>query len=55
MKNTIKVKDIINNSIAKSRRLREGILKGNWDKIVGELCKKTAPLYIREKNPIYTG
>lgn len=49
MDKLIEVKDMMAGAIGKSRMLKEGILKGNWDKIVGELSKKTQVLYLKEK------
>lgn len=42
------VSEMIDTAIGKSRRLKEGILKADWEKIVGKICEKCQPDYIKE-------
>ncbi|RUA07233.1 MAG: hypothetical protein DSY38_03070 [Fusobacteria bacterium] len=48
-KNLVDVKDLIDAGITKSRPLKEGILKSEWDKIVGDLSKKSFVLFLKDK------
>lgn len=41
------VSDMIDTAVHKSRRLKEGILKADWEKIVGKICEKCQPDYIK--------
>lgn len=43
------VSDMIDTAVGKSRRLKEGILKAEWEKIVGKICERCQPDYIKEK------
>lgn len=54
------VSDMIDVAVKKSRRLKEGILKSEWSKIVGKICKECQPdfikdgvLHIRVKSPVF--
>lgn len=42
------VKNAIEEAVVKSRKLKESILKARWAEVVGEMAKKSTPLYIRE-------
>ncbi len=42
------VKNAIEEAVIKSRKLKESILKARWSEVVGEMAKKSTPLYIRE-------
>lgn len=42
------VKNAIEEAVVKSRKLKESILKARWSEVVGEMAKKSTPLYIRE-------
>lgn len=42
------VSDMIDSAVGKSRRLKEGILKAEWEKIVGKICNECQPDYIRD-------
>lgn len=42
------VKNAIEEAVVKSRKLKESILKARWNEVVGEVAKKSTPLYIRE-------
>ena len=39
----------IKEAFSKSRRLREGLLKACWHKVVGRLAQKTVPLCIKDE------
>lgn len=43
------VSEMIETAVGKSRRLKEGILKAEWEKIVGKICEKCQPDYIKER------
>ena len=43
------ISEMIDTAVGKSRRLKEGILKAEWEKIVGKICKECQPDYIKEK------
>lgn len=43
------VSDMIDVAIKKSRRLKEGVLKSEWGKIVGKICNECQPDYIKDK------
>lgn len=43
------VSEMIDTAVEKSRRLKEGILKAEWEKIVGKICERCQPDYIKEK------
>ncbi|MBC2856224.1 DUF721 domain-containing protein [Cetobacterium sp. 2A] len=43
------VKDIVDEAIMKSRKLKEGIIKARWSEIVGKLYLKSNPLWIKEE------
>ena len=45
----MKVSDLMEAAIVKSRLLKEGILKSEWEKIVGELSKKSFVIYLKNK------
>lgn len=54
------ISDMIDTAVHKSRRLKEGILKADWEKIVGKICEKCQPdfikddiLYIRVESPVF--
>ena len=47
-KNVVDVKDLMEVAITKSRLLKEGILKSEWDKIVGELSKKSFVIFLKQ-------
>lgn len=42
------VSDMIDTAVGKSRRLKEGILKAEWEKIVGKICNECQPDYIKD-------
>lgn len=42
------VSEMIDVAVGKSRRLKEGILKADWEKIVGKICEKCQPDYIKD-------
>ena len=54
------VKDIVGDALKSSRLLKQGIIKGNWEKIVGkDLGRKTyvagvkdRVLYVNTENPV---
>jgi len=48
MKGISSVKNAIEIAIVKSKKLKESILKSSWSEVVGEMAKKSAPLYIKE-------
>lgn len=48
MKGISSVKNAIEEAIVKSKKLKESILKGSWSEVVGEMAKKSTPLYIKE-------
>lgn len=41
------VSQMIGTAVKKSRRLKEGVLKADWEKIVGKICEKCQPEYIK--------
>ena len=43
------ISEMIDTAVGKSRRLKEGILKAEWEKIVGKICEKCQPDYIKDK------
>jgi len=47
-KNLVDVSDLMGTAIIKSRLLKEGILKSEWDKIVGELSKKSFVIILKQ-------
>lgn len=54
------VSEMIDTAIDKSMRLKEGVLKAEWEKIVGKICEKCQPeyikdgvLYIRVESPVF--
>lgn len=47
VKNLVDVSDLMDVAITKSRLLKEGILKSEWDKIVGELSKKSFVIFLK--------
>ena len=54
------VSEMVDSAIKKSRRLKEGILKADWEKIVGKICEKCQPdyikegiLYVRAESPVF--
>ena len=47
-KNLVDVRDLMEVAITKSRLLKEGILKSEWDKIVGELSKKSFVIFLKQ-------
>jgi hypothetical protein len=47
-KNLVDVRDLMEAAITKSRLLKEGILKSEWDKIVGELSKKSFVIFLKQ-------
>ncbi|OQY43034.1 MAG: hypothetical protein B6227_00015 [Fusobacteriia bacterium 4572_74] len=47
VKNLVDVSDLMDAAITKSRLLKEGILKSEWDKIVGELSKKSFVIFLK--------
>lgn len=54
------VSEMIEVAVGKSRRLKEGVLKAEWEKIVGKICEKCQPdyikdeiLYIRAESPVF--
>lgn len=42
------VSNMIDTAVGKSRRLKEGILKAEWEKIVGKICNECQPDYIKD-------
>jgi hypothetical protein len=48
MQNLVNVSDLMETAIIKSRLLKEGILKSQWDKIVGELSKKSFVIFLKD-------
>lgn len=48
VKNLVDVSDLMEAAITKSRLLKEGILKSEWDKIVGELSKKSFVIFLKQ-------
>ncbi len=48
-KNLIEVSDLMEVAITKSRHLKEGILKSQWEKVVGELSKKSFVIFLKDK------
>lgn len=42
------VSEAVEEAIVKSRKLKEGIIRGHWRDIVGKLSKKSEPLWIKE-------
>lgn len=42
------VSEMIDVAIGKSRKLKEGILKSEWENIVGKICEKCQPDYIKD-------
>jgi hypothetical protein len=46
-KNLVDVSALMETAITKSRLLKEGILKSEWDKIVGELSKKSFVIFLK--------
>jgi hypothetical protein len=46
--NLVEVSDLMEVAITKSRLLKEGILKSEWDKVVGELSKKSFVIFLRD-------
>ena len=48
VKNLVDVSDLMEVAITKSRLLKEGILKSEWDKIVGELSKKSFVIFLKQ-------
>lgn len=46
-KNVVDVSVLMKMAITKSRLLKEGILKSEWDKIVGELSKKSFVIFLK--------
>jgi len=49
MQNLVNVSDLMEVAITKSRLLKEGILKSEWDKIVGELSKKSFVIFLKDR------
>jgi len=54
VKNLVDVKDMMEEAITKSRLLKEGILKSEWDKIVGDLSKKSFVIFLK-KGKLFIG
>ncbi|MEI6857699.1 DUF721 domain-containing protein [Psychrilyobacter sp.] len=48
VKNLVDVSDLMEVAITKSRLLKEGILKSEWDNIVGELSKKSFVIFLKQ-------
>lgn len=48
MKNMTSVKEIIEEAVIKSKKLKEAIIRAKWDEIVEGLFFKSSPLYIKE-------
>ncbi len=48
MNNVISVKDIIEEAVVKSKKLKEAIIRAKWKEIAGTLFFKSSPLYIKE-------
>lgn len=42
------VSEAVEEAIVKSRKLKEGIVRGHWRDIVGKLSKKSEPFWIKE-------
>lgn len=42
------IKTVIEDAVVKSRKLKEGIIKGRWREITGNLSTKSQPLYIKD-------
>ena len=42
------VSEAVEEAIVKSRKLKEGIIRGHWRDIVGKLSRKSEPLWIKE-------
>jgi len=47
-KNLVDISSLVETAITKSRLLKEGILKSEWDKIVGELSKKSYVIFLKQ-------
>lgn len=54
------VSEMVDTAIGKSRRLKEGVLKADWEKIVGKICNECQPdyiqngiLYVRAESPVF--
>lgn len=47
--NLMRVNEFIGSAIIKSRKLKEGMLRGYWKEIVGNLYKKSEPVKIKDK------
>ncbi|MGL4534466.1 MAG: DUF721 domain-containing protein [Fusobacteriaceae bacterium] len=43
------IKELIENALKKSKKLKEVYLKNNWEYIIGEVSKKSFPLFLNEK------
>lgn len=43
------VKEMVEEAIIKSRKLKEGILRAKWEEVVGKLYKKSKPIGIKEE------
>lgn len=48
VKNLVDVSDLMGVAITKSRLLKEGILKSEWENIVGELSKKSFVIFLKQ-------
>nr|WP_307774585.1 DUF721 domain-containing protein [uncultured Cetobacterium sp.] len=48
MKGLMNVSEAIEEAVIKSRKLKEGIIRGRWQEIVGKLANKSNPLWIKE-------
>ncbi|MGL4988688.1 MAG: DUF721 domain-containing protein [Cetobacterium sp.] len=44
----LNVSEAVEEAIGKSSKLKEGIIRGNWEKIVDKLYSKSEPLWIKE-------
>lgn len=42
------IKNVIEDAVVKSRKLKEGIIKGRWREISGNLSTKSQPLFIKD-------
>lgn len=42
------IKELIENALKKSKKLKEVYLKNNWENIVGEMSKKSFPIFLKE-------
>ncbi|MGL5950903.1 MAG: DUF721 domain-containing protein [Cetobacterium sp.] len=42
------IKNIVEDAVVKSRKLKEGIIKGRWREVAGNISTKSQPLYIRD-------